>query len=232
MGRGNNAPAPPSYSTSEIRYGNQVVGKTYVDPKTGSIVNQYFPDPAEVQRQKIAQQKINDITLTLGQTAPELATQYNNTENSFIQNATNQFMNQYNPAVRALQNDIASRFGTLNSSQFLDDLGQLEKNKASALADIVNRGESIKYDLVNQNEANKLREIQSLGGLLNSTQSNFLGSLQAPLSASSSLNDFLNSQWMTQLNNYTQDLVNKRSLEASMANNQGLKGYISSVLFG
>ena len=229
MGRGQSkAPSAPAFKPGEIRYGNKVVGKTYLDPKTGAIVNQYYPDSVEEKRKKLVQQKINALASTLGQTAPELASLYNQTEGSFVEDAKNKFLEQYNPTLTALREDIGSRFGTLNNSQFFDKLNDLEKNKTSALADIINRGKQLKYDLVNKEEAKKLNQIQALGGLMNSDQVNFLNNLQAPLDTSGYLNSFLNSQWMSQLNDYRQNLMNQNTLQSNMARGQGLKGLIMS----
>jgi hypothetical protein len=94
MGR-SKAPKAPAYQPSEIKYGDTVIGKTYVDPQTGAIVTQYIPNTAEAERQKLIQQKINEITQTIGTTAPEMAKQFNSSEQAFINDATRQFSDKY-----------------------------------------------------------------------------------------------------------------------------------------
>ncbi|MFH0702147.1 MAG: hypothetical protein V2B14_01230 [bacterium] len=217
MGRGK-APKPPEFSPSEIRYGDTVIGKTFVDPATKSVVNQYFPDPAEEERKRLAQQRINNITSTLGYTAPELAAQFNDAENAFVNDAEKKFSEQYDPALRSLRENIASRFGTLNSSQFLNGLNDLEKNRSSAFVDIINRGKMIKNDLVSQDEARKLNELQSLTGVLSKDQASLLNNLQVPLSSSNAMNDFLNSQWMTQLQDYRAQQEKNKMLNNALGN--------------
>lgn len=212
------APQPPAFTPAETRYGDNLVAKTYMDQKSGNFVNQYFPDPAEAQRKSMIQQKINDVTSTLGQTPSEMAYQYQQTENSFVEDAKKTFTSQYDPALRSLKEDISSRFGTLNSSQFLNDLNSLENTRASAFADIANKGRMLNQDLVNQNEARKLREVQTLGGMLNAEQSNFLNNLQAPLSASKSINDFKNTQWMVELQKFKEETERKRALIGKIVN--------------
>lgn len=222
MGRGKEASAPPApaFRPGEIRYGNQIVGKTFIDPKTKAIVSQYFPDPAEEERKKLTQERINQIMPTLGITAPELLAQYNQTETAFVDDSKKKFMEQYDPTLRELREDVAARFGTLNSSQFIDDLGKLENTKASALSDIINRGKMLKYDLTNQEEARKLRALQGLGAMLNSDQMNYLDSIQQPLDNSAVLNSYLNNQWMTQLTDFRQDLLNNRMIQAASKKNE------------
>lgn len=200
MGRGK--PQPPKFTPSEIKYGDQTVGKTYQDPTTGNIVNQYIPDPEEVKRKQEISRQINQLLQTVGITPPELLQEYKTTESTFINDATSRFNEQYNPLLKDLRENTAARFGTLNTSQFIEDLGQLEKNRTQAITDIATKGQLLKHDLVNQSEARKLQQLQTLGGTLNADQSNFLSGLNAPLSASNMMNDFLNSQYLTQLQDY------------------------------
>ena len=215
MGRGQEAPQPPSFSPSEVKYGDTTVSKTYLNP-SGAIVTEYVPDPAELASKQQAQAQINQIIPTLGKTAPELSAQFDQTKQAFINDATQSFQDTYDPALKSLKEDIASRFGTLNSSEFLSGLNSLEKNRANALADIATKAESVKADLVNQDEARKLNEIQALGGVLSADQTNFLNDTKSSLTASQSLSDFLNSQWMEQLRNYTSQQNSKRQMIASI----------------
>ena len=224
MGRGSEAPPPapipaPTFQPSEVRYGDTVVSKTYKDSNSGAIVTEYVPDPAEEQRKQEAQLKLNQAMSSLGQTAPELATRFDESEQAFVTDATQKFQEQYDPALRSLREDIASRFGTLNTSQFISGLNSLENNRAEAIADIVNTGKQIRSDLVNQDETRKLNEVQALGGILNDAQTTMLNNTQASLNASQAMNDFLNGQWVQQLRAYTADRINKRQLATSMFNN-------------
>jgi hypothetical protein len=231
MGRGQeSAPPAPTFAPSEVKYGDTVVSKTYQDPSSGSIVTQYIPDPAEEARKQQTQLKLNDVISTLGKTAPELSAQFDQTKNAFINSASKSFQEQYDPALRSLREDIAARFGTLNSSQFISGLNGLEKNRANALADIAAKGETVKADLVNQEETRKLNEVQALGGVLSDTQNAMLSNTKASLSASQAMNDFLNGQWMQQLRAYTVDQANRRQMVASMVNT-GING-LASVLGG
>ena len=225
MGRGQETPPPPVFSPSVVMNGDTVVSKTYQDP-SGSIVTQYLPDPAEQAAKQQAQFKLNDVMSTLGKTAPEMSAQFDQTKQAFINSASKSFQEQYDPALQSLREDIASRFGTLNSSQFISGLNGLEKNRASALADIASTGESVKADLVNQEEARKLSEMQALGGVLSDAQSALLNNTKASLNASQALNDFLNGQWMQQLRAYTTDLTSKRQMIASIVSS--VSGVIKS----
>lgn len=226
MGRGSKAappPPPPSFSPSQIKYGDKVIGETYQDPKTGAIVTNYYPDPEEEARKALLQEKINSISSSLGQTAPELIANYDNTAKTFVNDATSKFMQEYDPALTDLRENVASRFGSLNNSQFFNNLNNLEKNRSSAFADIATKGELLKNSLVSQNEAQKLSELQALGGVLSNDQSAFLNSIQPAMSSSDSMNDFLNSRWMSQLRDF-------RSNQQSGRNSSNTMGKMLSFL--
>jgi len=228
MGRGQVSapPSAPTFQPSQVMNGDTVVSKTYQDLATGGIITQYLPDPAEEARKQQAQLKLNEVISTLGKTAPEMSAQFDQTKSTFINSASQSFQEQYDPALRSLREDIASRFGTLNSSQFISGLNDLEKNRANALAGIASTGESVKADLVNQEESRKLNEMQALGGVLSADQSNFLNTSKASLTASEALNDFLNGQWMQQLRSYTSDLNSRRQLTSSLVSS-GVKLFTS-----
>ena len=215
MGR-SNTPKTPTYKSTTTNYTGSGTGNTYYDKKTNSYVNKYTADAAEQVRKTLVQNSMNDLILNLGQTAPEVSKQYDDIEKSYVNDATKKFMDTYNPALRSLQEDVASRFGTLNSSQFLDGVTDLEKNRASALVDIINQGKQVKSDLYNQEEANKLNQLKSLGGILSNDQQNVLDSLQLQSETNNNVNDYYLSQWTQQMNNYKADKDSKRRLFSSL----------------
>ena len=235
MGRGQDtaAPAAPTFSPSEVKNGDTVVSKTYLDPSSGSIVTQYIPDPVQAASQAAAQQQISQVMSTLGTTAPEMAQQFDQTAKAFTDAATQQFNQTYDPALTSLREDIASRFGTLNTSQFLSGLDKLQQTKANALANIADNAQMVKSSLVNQAEANKLNTIKTLGGVLSADQSTFLNDSSASLSASDALNNFLNGQWMQSLRDYTSEQNSQRQMIASIVGSvAGTAGRIATAGMG
>lgn len=217
MGR-SKTPSAPTYKTTELKYGDTASGKMYYDKASNSYVNQYYADPAEQVRKMLVQDGINDLILDFGKTAPEISKQYDDIEKAYVDDATKKFMDSYTPAVKSLQEDVASRFGTLNSSQFLDGINDLEKNRGSALADIINQGKQVKNDLYNQEETNKLNQLKSLSSILSGDQQNVLDTLQIQSGNNTDVNDYYMNQYIQQLNNYTADRDSKRKMLSSMVN--------------
>lgn len=197
------APKAPSFAPSTIMYGDQVVGKTYKDKKTGQIINQYLPSAEEQQQKQLAQSRINSILPTLGITAPEMSQQYDNIANSYINETTSNFDRAYQPFLRNQREDYASRFGGLANTPYIDAMRNNEEQiRQPALLSIANQANLLKKDLYSQQEQQKLNELQALGYNLNSTQQNFLNGLSQPLNASSLANNFNQNNYMQQLQQY------------------------------
>jgi len=219
MGRGSqSAPSAPSYKSSVVKDGTNTVSTTYQDPTTGSIVTQYIPDAAQAAGQSEAEQGINQIIPTLGQTSPEMAKEYDQAAQAYSDAAMQQFNNSYVPQLTNLRENIASRFGTLNSSQFLSGLNSLQQTQANALAGIAEKAQTIKSQLATQTENNQINAMHALGGVLSADQTALNDNAKTSLNASQSLNDFLNSQWMKQLSAYTSSQNSQRQLLGTMIN--------------
>jgi hypothetical protein len=65
---------------------------------------------------------------------PEYYAQKDKIINAQKEQGINTINDIYNPMVKGLQNNVASRFGTLNASTFIDELNNIEKNRAGAVA--------------------------------------------------------------------------------------------------
>ena len=83
----------------------------------------------------------------------------------------------YTPIQNNLKNDIASRFGNLDNSVFLDNLSAITNNKSKAIADLANNILLAQSDLYNQEIQNRMNVLSLLDGLNNSINGNILGYL-------------------------------------------------------
>lgn len=196
------APSAPKFQSSKIYEGDRLVGETYKDKKLG-VITKYYDDPEETIRKQQAQEGINRILPTLGQTAPEMSAQYDQIAQSYTDQQTDAFNKIYNPQLKSLREDIGSRFGTLQNSQYFDALNDLEKNvRTPALLDIARSAQQQKTNLYNNQEAQKLQQLQALGYVLNNDQAAFLAGLQNPQQSSNSANSFNLQNYAQQLQNY------------------------------
>ena len=219
-------PAAPAFAPSQTMYGNQVIGKTFMGPN-GQITNQYLPTPDEQQRQTLASQQINQLLPQIGQTSPEMSKQYDSMANAFADNATAAFNRQYEPAQRATREDYASRFGGLANTPYLDAMNNMETQvRVPAMVQIGNDAATYKQNLYNQDQQNKMNQLQSLGYVLNNNQQNFLNGLNNNMNSTNTANNFNNNQWQTNLSQFNAN--RQYNLQAAQANNQAIQGYIKA----
>lgn len=217
----NSAPKVPAFQPSEIRYGDNVVGKTFKDAN-GSIVTQFLPSPEESAREKMVQTRINEILPTLGQTAPELRAMYDEMGNTFINQQTEAFNREYEPIMRNMREDMFSRFGTGKSTPYLDKIQEMETNiRTPALRDIVQRGVLMKQDLGDQDQARKLRELSALGYNLSADQQDFLNMLAQGQNAASLGNQFNLNQYLYKAQQFNNDRAFRQQNTMGLLNAMG-----------
>jgi hypothetical protein len=201
-GKTQKAPAQPAFQNSAVYNGNQLVSQTYQDPTYG-IVTKYNASPAQQQSQDLAQQQINSILPTLGQTDTATQKQIQDAENAYTQNATQQFNNIYDPSLRNLREDVASRFGTTKATPYYDQLNNLATTvQQPALLSIANTATQMGQQMQNTAQSQKLQQLQALGYVLNGDQQNFLNGLSSSQNNSNSGNQFNLANYQNALNQY------------------------------
>ena len=107
----------------------------------------------------------------------------------------------YNPMIDSLKTDIASRFGNLDNSSFLDKLGAIESSRSQAVNSLAQDLVSQRDSLVNNELNNRYNFINLLNGIQNGTNSNVMNYLSSALNtvstgnslSKSSNNSFLDS---------------------------------------
>jgi hypothetical protein len=81
----------------------------------------------------------------------------------------------YTPMQNSLKNDIASRFGNLDNSTFLNNLKKITDNKAKAVANLSNDLTMAQNDLYTNELQNRMNVLNFLNVLNTSFNNNMLG---------------------------------------------------------
>ena len=117
----------------------------------------------------------------------------------------------YNPMIDSLKTDIASRFGNLDNSSFLDKLGAIESSRSQAVNSLAQDLVSQRDSLVNNELNNRYNFINLLTGIQNGTNSNVMNYLSSALNTVSTGNSLSNSSNNSFLDSLYQlsGLVNK-----------------------
>ncbi len=104
----------------------------------------------------------------------------------------------YTPMENSLKNDIASRFGNLDNSVFLDKLGAITSNKAKAVADLSNSLAATQNNLYTEELTNRMNTLTFLNNINSALNNNILNYTNAAAANSNSGNSY--NQAMAQQN--------------------------------
>lgn len=101
----------------------------------------------------------------------------NDQVNAYTQQGIRTINDTYTPMLRDLKTDIASRFGNLDNSVFLDNLNQIEKNRSYAIENLTQdilAKQSELYETEMNNRYNYLEQLSSINQNLYSNMLNML----------------------------------------------------------
>ena len=116
----------------------------------------------------------------------------NNQVQSYINQGIDDINQIYEPMLNDLQNDIASRFGNLDNSIFMDNLSQIENSRAQAVSDFTQDVQSYRQDLINNELANRYDYLDYLNSYRQQIYSNILNALNSSQNLSNSYYSSLN----------------------------------------
>lgn len=217
MGKSKQSPPPPApgFSNSSVIQDGRTTSKTYKDKKTGQIITEYFSDPNELAFQNQLSDMLHNYLPNVNTFTPEYYAQKSSALKAQQDLGTQQINDVYNPMLTNLKNDVASRFGTLNSSSFLDELNNIEKQRGYAVSDLSNNL------LANSNnmDAQQLAKNYDFINLLQGNQANNLSEIFSNLNLSNALSGMSNS---FNLSNYLNQVDYNNALNASRSNSSFL----------
>ena len=110
-----------------------------------------------------------------------------------IQNQVNAYRNKglkaldetYKPMLDSLKSDIASRFGNLDNSAFMDNLNSIEKHRAEAMSDLTQDILAKQNELYEQELNNRYNYLNTLSNTNQQLYSNILDFLKLANSTAS-----------------------------------------------
>ncbi len=167
--------------------------KAGVDIKAGGTTGYYNMNDSEKQAYDYAQ---NSFALNL----PDINVFDENTQNqlnsqvdAYINAGVEDINEIYDPMLQSLQEDVASRFGNLDNSVFLDGLSSVEDKRSDAVSDLSQSAQIYKQDIVNNELDNRYQYLDYLNNYTQQVVNNMLNSLNFGLSASNSSTNHYNS---------------------------------------
>lgn len=170
----------PGYSAGTLKLNGEDLVKTY--KKGNNVISNYIMSEPEKSAYRYAQNSFNNSLSKLNVFDENTQKDFQNQLNAYTQKGQKMIDNIYNPMLNNLKTDIASRFGNLDNSVFMDNLNSIESNRADAVNSLA-QDVLIKQDeLINNELSRRYNYMNFLQDLQNQTKSsmlNFIGSSQA-----------------------------------------------------
>jgi len=180
----------PSYSSGSITVNGKEVASTR---KSGNkIDSSYNMTDAEKSIYDGIQSNLASSLKNLYSISDEKQEQWNNELKAYKNAGLKQINEIYTPMVNDLRDNIASRFGNLDNSVFMDNLDTITDKQAQAVSDFSNDLLNKQSELYSSEIANRLSFISLLGNLNSAMNSNMMNYMQMALSNSESGNNYNN----------------------------------------
>ena len=142
----------PSYMGGTIKINGQNVVKSYNN--NGNIVTKYNMPEAERKAYEYAQKSFADNLASVNVFDDDTKKNLQSQVDAYTLNGQNMINNLYTPMLEDLKNDIASRFGNLDNSVFMDNLNSIESKRADSMNSLA-QDILAKQDEIVENELTK-----------------------------------------------------------------------------
>jgi hypothetical protein len=208
----------PSYSTGTVSLNGTTKASTY---KSGNnIISNYNMSDAEKQAYDYAQNSFANSLPSVNVFDEDTQKNLQSQLNAYTLNGQKLINNVYTPLLNDLKTDIASRFGNLDNSVFMDNLNSIEANRADAISSLAQDVTAKRSELINDELSQRYSYLNFLQDVQNQANSNILNYISSSQSNSSSGNSY-NAQAYNSSNggysNLTSSLLNSKGLYAASA---------------
>lgn len=155
----------PSYSNGSVSINGQ--NKATTTKNGNTVFGNYNMNNYEKELYDYAQKTLPQLVQNVNTFSPETMQSMNKQLDVYKQQGQNYINQIYKPMIENLKNDIASRFGNLNNSMFMNNLNNIESSRSNAVAQLANDLISKQNELVNNELANRYNYINLLNSLQN-----------------------------------------------------------------
>lgn len=204
MGKTSQVPSYPSYSGGTIKVNGQKVAT--VKKKGDSINSSYNMPQTERGIYDYAQNALLSSLPNINVFSPEVQQGINSQLDAYKNQGMQTINSLYTPLLNNLKNDMASRFGNLNNSMFMDNLNNIEDKRAAAISTLAQNLLAQRNNLYDQEINRRYNYLNTMNNLQNQITDNMFKYLNLASQNSSSGNSYnqqafagnlnaANSQW-------------------------------------
>ncbi|MBE7712676.1 MAG: hypothetical protein E7Z87_02920 [Cyanobacteria bacterium SIG26] len=190
----------PKYSTGSVEINGNTVASTTKKDKN-NISSSYNMTDTEKSIYDGVQQNLSTSLANLFKISDETQKSWQEELDNYRNTGIEEIENIYTPMETELRNNIASRFGNLDNSVFMDKLDAITDKKADAIAELSDNLVAKRDELYSTELANRLNYISLLNDLNTSMNSNILNYLTFAQSNAESGNKYSNQSFTAQNEN-------------------------------
>lgn len=169
----------PSYSNGAVSINGQ--NKAFTVKYGDTVYGNYNMNDYEKELYDYVQKSLPQLVQNVNTFSPEVTKSINNQLSAYQRQGQNYINQIYTPMINNLKNDIASRFGNLDNSMFMNNLNNIETNRSNAVADLADSLLSRQNELVNNELANRYNYINLLNTLQNQYNNYALSALNSSM---------------------------------------------------
>lgn len=216
----------PGYSSGTISVNGQQKASTY--KQGNNIVTNYNMSDAEKRAYNYAQNSFADslskVNVFDSNTQQNLQKQLD----AYTANGQKIINNIYTPMLNNLKTDIASRFGNFDNSVFMDNLNNIEANRAESINSLAQDVMAKRSDLINNELSQRYSYLSFLQDIQNQANSNMFNYINASQQNSSLGNSYNSQAYAAQQSARNNALNNYTNLAVSAMSSFGPKGIAAS----
>lgn len=186
----------PSYSSGSVTINGKNVAST-TKTKNG-IQSSYNMTDTEKSIYDGIQNNLASSLSNLYTISDEKQAQWNSELEAYKNAGIKEINDIYTPMVNNLRDNIASRFGNLDNSIFLDNLDTITDKQVEAVSDLSNNIAMKQSELYSTELANRMSYISLLSSLNSTMNSNIMNYMQMALSNSESGNNYNSKSYQAQ----------------------------------
>ena len=190
----------PSYTTGAVEINGNTLASTTKKNKN-VVSSNYNMSDAEKNIYEGVQDNLSTSLANLFKISDKTQKGWQEELDTYKKTGIEEIENIYNPMETELKNDIASRFGNLDNSIFMDKLDAITDKKADAIAELSDNLVLKRDELYSNELANRLSYISLLSDLNTTMNNNILNYLTFAQSNSESGNKYSNQAFTAQNEN-------------------------------
>ena len=178
----------PSFSGGTVSINGAEKASTY--KKGNNVISNYNMSDAEKNIYNYAQNSLASSLPSVNVFDDDTKKNLQSQLDAYTLNGQKLINNMYTPMIEDLKTDVASRFGNFDNSVFMENLNEIESNRAESINNLAQDVLAKRDELINNELSQRYTYLGFLQDLQNNINSNILNYISGSQQNSSAGNDY------------------------------------------